>query len=117
MRISDWSSDVCSSDLVDGEDLRPEARELVGPLVGQHDADQERDQPDDGQRVEARLLHVGDQRHRADAPGLQQRAQQHGDSEAEEGDQVPGLAAPAQGLARSEEQTYELQSLMPNSYT
>src|SRR3546814_3289040 len=34
MRISDWSSDVCSSDLVDGVDLSIGAGEVVG-LVGE----------------------------------------------------------------------------------
>src|SRR3546814_16081748 len=35
MRISDWSSDVCSSDLVHDQASRTEGRQVLGAQVGQ----------------------------------------------------------------------------------
>src|SRR3546814_8574702 len=106
MRISDWSSDVCSSDLVRHEHQTLEARSRFAEcdavcrrVKGQHRFRA-------GAVVEAdHLLAVG--------PG--------------DGPQCPfaieGKAADAQilvaaplGKARSEEHTSELQSLMRNSY-
>ena len=46
---------------IDGEDLGAEALELVGALIGQHHADQEGEQADDGQRVDAGFLDLVDQ--------------------------------------------------------
>ena len=50
---------------VDREDLGAEAAQLVGALIGHHDADQERDQADDRQRIDAGLLQVVGQRGQA----------------------------------------------------
>src|SRR3546814_1933389 len=111
MRISDWSSDVCSSDLVH----RPEAAaqqaflphrvRLQAAQAVQHQADAEHavDAEQRGMAVgrgEVGALHV-EQRQR----GVDQEAQQAG------ADQVPGWKQ-----ARSEEHTSELQSLMRISY-
>ena len=43
---------------VDGEDLRAEALELIGALIGQHDADQEQQQSHDGQRIDAGFFYL-----------------------------------------------------------
>ena len=45
-------------DQVDDEDVGAEALQLVGALVGDHDAHQERQQAGDRQRLDARRLHV-----------------------------------------------------------
>ena len=47
---------------IDGVDLRAEALQLVGALIGEHDAEQEGQQPDDGQRGDAGFLDLMDQR-------------------------------------------------------
>src|SRR3546814_10706392 len=97
MRISDWSSDVCSSDL------------LVGALLG-HRADrlpgeQHRQQEDAEHREERRLMLP---RYRgAGAHDLRPRRLAQRDP--------PGTVG-AQRLFRSEEHTSELQSLMRISY-
>src|SRR3546814_3716562 len=89
MRISDWSSDVCSSDLVETD--RGEARNLEDPL-------RRRDPGDDAARPEARRS----RRSGAAPPG------------AGAGDH---RSAPRRDrLDRSEEHTSELQSLMRISY-
>src|SRR3546814_4952566 len=36
MRISDWSSDVCSSDLYDGDERKQPARLTVGSMLGDY---------------------------------------------------------------------------------
>src|SRR3546814_1885562 len=97
MRISDWSSDVCSSDLVDVE-VEPGAREAGG---GHHD---ERQAGDDAQVEAGRVLaHQRRQQHRqhADRRGRQAR---------------PDRGVAEVSLQRSEEHTSELQSLMRISY-
>src|SRR3546814_9862848 len=105
MRISDWSSDVCSSDLGFLDHLRPEVqlgarelRELVGPHVG---------------GLSAAALGAGleivalDRRLRRGAQGRDRALGRSGRRvEAE-----PGLE-----LERSEEHTTELQTLMRISY-
>ena len=50
---------------IDGEDFRAEPLQLIGALIGQHHADQERQQADNGQRIDAGfldLMHEGGQR-------------------------------------------------------
>src|SRR3546814_6715315 len=102
MRISDWSSDVCSSDLVSADprdvDLRGQgAHEGIGPTaeVGHHRGRDAEDLSDQGDRQgDGQLLgEVG----RAIVP-----------------DALDELVD--QGRGRSEEHTSELQSLMRISY-
>ncbi len=45
---------------VDGEDLGAELPQLLDALIGEHHADQEAEQPDDGQGVDAGLLDLID---------------------------------------------------------
>src|SRR3546814_4384218 len=106
MRISDWSSDVCSSDL-DGADARPavaahaRAREdlLAGAIAAFGPADPVRRI---GRRHDTGRIVAGDRRHAAQIDD--QRA-----------NVVRGQVPQAQ-IDRSEEHTSELQSLMRNSY-
>ena len=58
---------------VDREDLGAEAAQLIGALIGHHDADQERDQADDRQRVDAGLLQVMGERGQPQPRRLQRR--------------------------------------------
>src|SRR3546814_6564099 len=100
MRISDWSSDVCSSDL---QPDRPQADRAAGRRPGQAP---QASAPDDARRVPcartARLLRDGACLHgRLRHPRLPDRAEPQPD---------------LQGLWRSEEHTSELQSLMRISY-
>src|SRR3546814_7160538 len=119
MRISDWSSDVCSSDLVLGQDPLE-----LGLLHPGHEA--------------AALVHVADglgERHRrgrqqerphdevGDDPRLHRQVREpddegeDGDGELDLGDNDPGRGVQLAGLGfRSEEQTSELQSLMRIQY-
>src|SRR3546814_7180810 len=115
MRISDWSSDVCSSDLLAGEhviiavgDQQTERR------LGDRDPDAEERQCR-LQRDGMRHLHRRDHDKRRQAVG--QQVAEH-DASVREGEAGGGidvlLAALDQGTAayRSEEHTSELQSLM-----
>src|SRR3546814_8735355 len=125
MRISDWSSDVCSSDLVlqrVAADVAGEADHRLGDVAEQVQA-----AVDD---VAEGIAGVADQDARAieraagePATGEQDRvAAQHraGGIEqaigavADVGNQVAGVVA--EDIERSEEHTSELQSLMRNSY-
>src|SRR3546814_1616291 len=111
MRISDWSSDVCSSDLEhdesDIDDGRPP--DADGPGRG------DRDTPGDPGREQTRQRQT--LQRQPPGPignGRQQKAGDHGAAEAE--DHL--VAVPGDGIAggRSEEHTSELQSLMRISY-
>src|SRR3546814_4984963 len=104
MRISDWSSDVCSSDL-DLDRLRIR-KELVGQLLDRrrHCRREKQGLPIRGQ-LGADIFDVGDEAHVEHPVGLVD------DEKIAAGQQY--LAAPEQ---RSEEHTSELQSLMRNSY-
>src|SRR3546814_6095987 len=100
MRISDWSSDVCSSDLV----ARP----------GAHRADRDLDavahRDDDERQRGAPAAQFGDEFgdvHARRALIDEHRAQRHAFLRAELGER---------GVGRSEEHTSELQSLMRISY-
>src|SRR3546814_6841726 len=113
MRISDWSSDVCSSDLMEGSSLHPNQQG-----------------PDKGQSVKLQFDLAGAAPHRADhdlhvmaQPGHQ--LQQFGLADAAKlaarDARNLGLVDPQQRSRiflrqRSEEHTSELQSLMSNSY-
>src|SRR3546814_7624622 len=94
MRISDWSSDVCSSDLAAGGDggVRGHLQHAVADLALEAAHHRER----------------GDQRGHADGDA-QDRGQR------DEGDEAVA-ALGAQVAQRSEEHTSELQSLMRISY-
>src|SRR3546814_2834653 len=117
MRISDWSSDVCSSDLVllhqlrvvlDGLGHRAEDDALLGQLLAERGADRD--------RVEHRVHgHAGElgafmQRNTELVVGVEQLLRHF----------VERLVLRALGRGviadRSEEHTSELQSLMRNSY-
>src|SRR3546814_3642467 len=113
MRISDWSSDVCSSDLLDGleqlGDRLPAPAFAVDQPVGMRlqteDVRRRSDQPvlpEGGDVLAAQALDV--------ESGARDEMLQPLDSLRRE-DQAAGAAA-----HRSEEHTSELQSLMRNSY-
>src|SRR3546814_3022252 len=100
MRISDWSSDVCSSDL--GGKAREQRVDRV--LAGRDAADDVRDDVHD-MAVELDGIAVGDAHAAADRSAA--------DVVAAEVEQHQMLGA---FLGRSEEHTSELPSLMRNSY-
>src|SRR3546814_10452168 len=111
MRISDWSSDVCSSDLVDGDQLALDVEMPEGPAVARRRALQV------GADLVDRALEVGGDEGAVGAhlgaPALVGPVQ-HGARL-----QQAVLDEPAEGdarLRRSEEHTSELQSLMRISY-
>src|SRR3546814_3696129 len=110
MRISDWSSDVCSSDLHDGAD---------GAAVGQHMAMIARQRGGVGRHGDAAGGHdgkVGDQPFR---PVLRHQHHAVAGLQAQVAQAARDLADLARDLApalRSEEHTSELQSLMRLSY-
>src|SRR3546814_3345731 len=97
MRISDWSSDVCSSDLRAGVDARPRALQQARQL-GEHR----------GRVALARRRLAGRQ---AD---LAQRHGEAGDG-IHQAEHITALVA-EEFAERSEEHTSELQSLMRISY-
>ena len=84
---------------VDGVDLGAEAAQLVGALVGHHDADQERDQADDRQRVDAGLLEVMGERGQPQPARLQRDPRQSEHRLAIERQQPQGLVAGHQRAA------------------
>src|SRR3546814_3595663 len=98
MRISDWSSDVCSSDLARNRDAADRA--LLCPLQGSG-ARQVGEDPGMGRRRRG----AGD-RGPVDRAGERQESSLNGREQR-------GLSAPR---SRSEEHTSELQSLMRISY-
>src|SRR3546814_1519385 len=107
MRISDWSSDVCSSDLRD-----PLASDgIVG--VDQVDEALVAGKPE--QRRDAGEVDVVAQQHKAPRPDvLAQAAGSIGEDDALAAERLQGREGEVH--ARSEEHTYELQSLMCISY-
>src|SRR3546814_3540799 len=95
MRISDWSSDVCSSDLIDGLLLTGSPSNVEPERYGEGDAaDAEGPYDPDRDTMTANLV--------AACLDL--------------GKPVFGICRGLQELNRSEEHTSELQSLMRNSY-
>src|SRR3546814_7024126 len=95
MRISDWSSDVCSSDLADREQQQPPLR-AAGVMAAE--------------RVQARRRLRGRVRREGIEPGFEP-AQHRGGLGRER-----AAAARRPVIVRSEEHTSELQSLMRISY-
>src|SRR3546814_3345886 len=126
MRISDWSSDVCSSDLrpcKGGHDGVADGLHQ-GPVVAPHDAAEISEviahQVIGGGIADAavevgRAPEVGEQQGDARHRHLVARAQHLVREEVAEGLQG-GHAVGGEGIARSEEHTSELQSLMRISY-
>src|SRR3546814_8218838 len=121
MRISDWSSDVCSSDLIDQPAARPERRLRRDDMVADGKLTQQRR----GHRRHAARLYPArlgalDQRdpflEHLDGRVLEPRIG-HADLVAAEArrDALGAVIAVAGGQERSEEHTSELQSLMRNS--
>src|SRR3546814_5107501 len=115
MRISDWSSDVCSSDLHGRHDQRVE----VADMVGHHDQ-----RPHRWRTAQALALHAEQQAHEQPVYG-KERDRQQPVTEVPWLDPAPislgdDLAlrgrAPVCPFGRSEEHTSELQSLMRISY-
>src|SRR3546814_2923272 len=122
MRISDWSSDVCSSDLHDAHDTK----EI------QHGSPLHHSLP----KLDAHVAGLGEESHRLQAtlasqPGLAHAAERRAqvahqpavdpddagvDGRSEAGGEVEGAGPDRRGEARSEENTYELQSIMRISY-
>src|SRR3546814_5853936 len=106
MRISDWSSDVCSSDLLLQHHIGPRHAGELEEIVNQH-AHALRTPAHPVQIVAPLGIEifgaVFQQRLTKAVDGAQRRAQVGGDGVAE-------------GLQRSEEHTHELQSLMRISY-
>src|SRR3546814_3658556 len=108
MRISDWSSDVCSSDLVGPDDHRP----AIGAdphALARFQRDRGRGRLDEGCGVQA--YGAGDRAHgavfkRHPAVGADRRL----------GLARHIIAEGTEPFRRSEEHTSELQSLMRNSY-
>src|SRR3546814_8956323 len=107
MRISDWSSDVCSSDLGCANALEP-AR--PGKTQDHAEGGGQHHQPEEA-RVQAVILQPPRSRQRLDPgdqrPGEQVRQASQADADREDHHQV---------AHRSEEHTSELQSLMRISY-
>src|SRR3546814_7958362 len=105
MRISDWSSDVCSSDLHQGSDLTVTAR-LSGPL-SQPKLDLSSVPPVPRDEIVSRVLFnkSAAQLSAAEAAQLAMALRD-----------LTGQGGGADVLGRSEEHTSELQSLMRISY-
>src|SRR3546814_6604238 len=127
MRISDWSSDVCSSDL-QGHQQTPgsRAQESTGRLAdeegggGARDQEQQRQPPWRGQQHQRFDRRAGARTLDVPVPAYVVHAHVVEDQQAEGADANPVqvVAAGRRGLhgERSEEHTSELQSLMRISY-
>src|SRR3546814_3847156 len=124
MRISDWSSDVCSSDLGAGEAINVAVfhrARLHGTRIaadigfGEREAGDDLTARDPGQPCG--LLRVGARHHEplAADPDIGAEGRSEGGRGAAEFDGDVRLLGPRQPQ-RSEEHTYELQSLMRISY-
>src|SRR3546814_1977282 len=109
MRISDWSSDVCSSDLaVEGFDVVVQGGE--GAVVDDHVIRDRQPLPPGGLGGDHAVGEGG-----VDAVALQQAGVLHGDRHVDHQDPVqPRVGAAA--ASRSEESTSELPSPMRTSY-
>src|SRR3546814_6575635 len=115
MRISDWSSDVCSSDLHRQARPRRRQRQLaVAAEREQHDrqAEHQGDDAEDHRQVAGAHAH---RRANAVVEGADKKpAADGGDDQA--GEQVAAISTEHGKTSRSEEHTSELQSLMRISY-
>src|SRR3546814_7197978 len=109
MRISDWSSDVCSSDLAVADIRRHVDNADAGANVA-----------DGGGRWFVAVAAVGTaiarDRRRADRARRAARRQHQPTQQQRDWFQVHGVVSPKAAHRRSEEQTSELQSLMRISY-
>src|SRR3546814_4544560 len=101
MRISDWSADVCSSDLVDRDQRRAEAHQIEIVALGEEIGQPEQEHPPD---------RIGEELAERERPGLAVAQQ------LEPRDLAGGIGRIALDQRRSEEHTSELQSLMRISY-
>src|SRR3546814_2426498 len=114
MRISDWSSDVCSSDLIHGADavvdVQPKANDKTP-----HAAEMDHLRKTYGDKVILALFPGHSPRIPVSLKdvGLDREGKQIGDIPP---GNVPDDSTPALGGERSEEHTSELQSLMRTSY-
>src|SRR3546814_5632668 len=132
MRISDWSSDVCSSDLlaqkddgdeIDGENLGAEFLELRGPLLRDDRTNEKGEQADERQGIEARLFHMMNERNGAEAARIAQDRAHGAHDLAQKRNADDALLPDATHSAadapddRTEEKTTEHQSIMRTSYT
>src|SRR3546814_5193763 len=106
MRISDWSSDVCSSDLRGGRVLLVETRHHLVRVAHEQEDDEGEDQEVDRHGDE---LAIAEQRH----AGFLERGVIGGRARIAFGDRPE---ADEVARKRSEEHTSELQSLMRISY-
>src|SRR3546814_7433536 len=110
MRISDWSSDVCSSDL--GEAVAEAIRQMGGDAFF-HQVDVA-----DGEQVRGLIAATVERYGRLDCAynnaGVGGPAAEIADTEEKDFDQI--VAVNFKGAWRSEEHTSELQSLMRHSY-
>src|SRR3546814_9215461 len=129
MRISDWSSDVCSSDLrTPAERVAQQAGGQIGGCRAEHESDDDANQ---GQREDLRHVNLEDQAagraqalQRRDGRGLAFEIAAHRVADADAADQQRRQAhqgeeegeAVDEAADRSEEHTSELQSLMRTSY-
>src|SRR3546814_3135734 len=106
MRISDWSSDVCSSDLQEAGVIGDQRHQQGADEAAADRAEPADDDDDEDQHVDLHA-HVGGQRLAVEGPehAAEHRQRRAGDEDADE--------QPADAVAeRSEEHTSELQSLM-----
>src|SRR3546814_7621639 len=111
MRISDWSSDVCSSDLEEGaEDVQHPLEALDQRHAGEDEDGAQHECPEDAPEQNTELVGGGHPEERQD-----HRPHEHVVDREALLDQEAGEVLAA-GLARSEEHTSELKSLMRNSY-
>src|SRR3546814_7878045 len=110
MRISDWSSDVCSSDLLPAHEA-PEDAGAAGYQgeAPEEDGDHDDEDHDDGDHDDGDHGGDGDDRENGEAETL---AAAGSDENAGNG----AAAENGNGAGRSEEHTSELQSLMRISY-
>src|SRR3546814_2525107 len=109
MRISDWSSDVCSSDLIGGHQRGDPEQHPVDQIgLGERPErshDHQRDDPGaDADRMDATF----------DAGPAEQEPEEDAERDRRRGRHRPPRNR--QAIARSEEHTSELQSLMRISY-
>src|SRR3546814_1260832 len=123
MRIRDWSSDVCSSDLFAKDERHPNSQHQGGDEKQDQDAEQvadERDRADDKGRDRPYRLRARDAGKVADRAAELAEPFHHQDSLPLSFFQISsaahGRAALAASRSRSEEHTSELQSLMRISY-
>src|SRR3546814_6675436 len=106
MRISDWSSDVCSSDLRIGELSRGYATDRKGLLPSASRRRRDLESRDGIEEVTQARLIVGGKRGRAE----------HRDRRRDVLHPLLALLRGHDNFGRSEEHTSELQSIMRNSY-